>query len=27
MDNFYEMATIVLGCAVIAQYMAKKKIE
>jgi hypothetical protein len=27
MDNFYEMATIVLGCVVVAQYMAKKKIE
>ncbi len=27
MDNFYEMATIVLGCIVIAQYVAKKKIE
>lgn len=27
MDNFYEMATIVLGCVVIAQYVAKKKIE
>ena len=27
MDNFYEMATIVLGCVVVAQYVAKKKIE
>lgn len=27
MDNFYEIATIVLGCVVIAQYVAKKKIE
>ena len=27
MDNFYEMATIVLGCMVVAQYMAKKKNE
>ena len=25
MDNFYEMATIVLGCVVVVQYMAKKK--
>ena len=25
MENFYEMATIVLGCVVIAQYMARKK--
>ena len=25
MNNFYEIATIVLGCAVIAQYMARKK--
>jgi hypothetical protein len=27
MDNFYEIATIVLGCVVVAQYVAKKKIE
>lgn len=27
MENFYEMATIVLGCVVIAQYMAKKKLR
>jgi hypothetical protein len=27
MDNFYEMATVVLGCVVVAQYVAKKKIE
>ena len=27
MNNFYEIATIVLGCIVIAQYMARKKIE
>ena len=27
MDNFYEMATVVLGCVVVAQYMAKKKNE
>jgi hypothetical protein len=25
MDNFYEIATIVLGCVVIAQFLAKKK--
>jgi hypothetical protein len=24
MDNFYEIATIVLGCVVVAQYFSKK---
>ena len=27
MSDFYEIATIVLGCVVVVQYMAKKKIE
>jgi hypothetical protein len=25
MNNFYEIATIVLGCVVVGQYLAKKK--
>lgn len=27
MDNFYEMATIVLGCVVVAQYITIKTIK
>ena len=27
MDNFYEVATIVLGCVVVAQYIAIKSIR
>jgi hypothetical protein len=27
MNNFYEMATVVLGCVVVAQYVAIKNIK